>query len=608
MPTERRFHWSFLLALLCCIGVALMFWTTRQWNNLAMYGVIHADAQGYYGYLVAAFLQHTFDWEQVIGSYEHTYFNGSAPDFTVMTEHGRINKYYAGTAVLMFPFFLLGCAVAWLTGQPVDGYSMPFQHSVRLAALFYAMAGLYLLGRYLVRKGLSWPVVSVVVTGVFAGTGLFHYTMMEPGMSHVYSFFLFCAFIFLADRAIALPDRRHLLPLAAVLALIALVRPVNLLIVLSLPFLAGGWRPFILFIRAVFSEKKQSILPALLAVGIVAIQPLTYVLQVGRPFVWSYSGEGFNFLDPEMVNVLFSFRKGLFVYYPWTLLACFGIVALYLRSKAAAIWLAVFLFVAVYVISSWWVWYYGGGFGLRALVEYLPFFAVLMAHLLHTLPRPATWAVAMISLLAVPLNLVQTYQYSKFIIHWASMDRDRYWQVFLKTDQQFEGVFFREEQQAAIAEQVVLHRQSFFTDLEDESPQWGTQGRTDALAHSGRFASRLTKQNPYGTTIGIPFADMGPAGKKRLIASFMVWAEVEQAPLELAYSYNSGERHYGHNYLPCRDQIAKAGEWTEVRTQVDLPAPETDADVLIIYPYTSGSGVIYVDDIRYEFLTMEEAQ
>jgi hypothetical protein len=62
--------------------------------------------------------------------------------FTVMTEHGRVNKYYAGTAVLMLPFFALSCLAAWLLGFPVDGYSVPFHvgHDA-LGALFIRHRG-----------------------------------------------------------------------------------------------------------------------------------------------------------------------------------------------------------------------------------------------------------------------------------------------------------------------------------------------------------------------------------------------------------------------------------------------------------------------------------
>ncbi len=607
MLNDNRHRWLWPITLMACAALALWFGAKREWHNLAMYGMIHADAQGYYGYLVAAFIERSFDWQQVIAAYDQTYYGGGASDFTVMTDHGPVNKYYVGTSLLMLPFFLLACLAAGFMGQPVDGYSVPFHAGMMLAALFYALAGLWCLGRYLRSKGIGWAVICWSALGVFAGTGLFFYTVMEPAMSHVYSFFLFSAFILLADRAILRPERKRLILLAVVSALIALVRPTNAVVVLALPFIAGGWAPFVAFLRTVFTNRKLLLAPLAVAVIIVSIQPLMYVLQVGRPFVWSYSGEGFNFSDPQIMNVLFSFKKGLFVYYPWALLASIGMVALFLRSKASALWLLVFLGVAVYIISSWWSWYYGASFGMRAMVEYLPFFMVLMAYLLQALPVEFRSGVAVLSLLAIPVNLTQTYQYNKFILHWDQMDADRFWQVFLKTDKRYEGIFYR----TAVGENLpsedrILNRFTVHNDMEQDKEGWGNQGRTDRLAFSGRYSSMISGANPYGNTIGIPWREMGPEGRKVLVATFIVRAETERPALALAYSFNAGERNYGHGYLYCTEQVSDKGLWTAVRLIAELPMAESPEHVWVVYPYTTGSDTIHVDDIRYEILTLRE--
>ncbi|MCF8256186.1 MAG: hypothetical protein K9J06_01445 [Flavobacteriales bacterium] len=607
MQSNSRHWWTLPATVAACALLALSVASQREFHNLAMYGLLHADAQGYYGYLVAIFIEHSFHWEQVMAGYRDTYFGGGGADFTVVTEFGRVNKYYAGTAVLMLPFFLLSCAAAWATGSPVDGYSLPFQAGMMLSALTYVMAGLYLLGRFMQRKGIAWHAVAFSIFGCFAGTGVFFYTVFEPGMSHAYSFFLFCAFIFLADRAMTDVSRRALIPLAVVTGLVVLVRPTNAVIVASLPFIAGGWGPFKVFIRTLFDSRGALVAASLATLAVVSIQPLLYWLQVGKPFVWSYGEEGFNFLDPQIVNVLFSYQKGLFVYYPWTLLALFGLVPLFGADRKRALWLLAFLALAVYVVSSWWCWYYGASMGMRAMIDHLPFFILLMAHLLHALSGWTRAAVVMLGMLAVPHNLVQSYQYNKFILHWDSMDNDRYWQVFLRTDARLQGVFYRTEPVAPTAE---MTESSYVaaTDHEQLLPEWGTQGRNQERAFSGTFSCRMGADNPYGTTIGIPWKAMGPQGKRVLVATMMVWSEVEMPQLSFAYSFSAGERHYGHTYLPCGDQVIGQQTWTQVRTVAELPDAGSPEDVWVVYPYTTGSDVIHVDDIRYEIVTLRDAQ
>lgn len=606
MQIDQRDNRILQLTLAACAALALWSAGTREFHNLAMYGLLHADAQGYYGYLVAIFIEHSFDWEQVMAGYRQTYFDGGGADFTVMTEAGRVNKYYAGTAVLMLPFFLLSCTAAWLTGYPADGYSLPFQMGMMGAALTYVLSGLYLLGLYMRRSGLSITATSLSLFGVFAGTGLFFYTVFEPGMSHAYSFFLFCAFIFLADRAIQIPTQKNVLLLSVVLALIALVRPTNAIIVCSMPFIAGGLQPFAAFVRTVFRDGR-SLGPAIIAsVLIVAIQPLMYVLQVGRMFVWSYSGEGFNFLDPHIADVLFSCQKGLFVYYPWTFLALGGLVPLLFRNRSLSLLLLAFLGVSVYVVSSWWCWYYGSSFGMRAMIEYLPFFALLMANLLHGLKGRILWPVAAVGLLTVPVNLIQSYQYNKFILHWDSMDCERYRQVFLRTDRALQGVFYRKDPPVP-DEGSTASRYAISTDLEELRTEWGVQGRTELRSSSGQYSSMLTTDNPYGTTIGIPWSVMGDSGQRVLVATFMVWSEVGMPELSLAYSFNAGDEHYGHTYLPLGNQVLEAKEWTKVRVVAEIPTPKSNDDVWIAYPYTTRGDTVFVDDISYELLTLKSS-
>ena len=605
MRADGRGKWLWYGTLALCVVVALFFGQKREWHNLAMYGMIHADAQGYYGYLVATFIEHSFDWEQVISSYADVYFGGGGADFTVMTEHGRVNKYYAGTAVLMLPFFALSCLAAWLLGFPVDGYSVPFHVGMMLGALSYVIAGLALLGSWLRGRGFSYGMISAAAAGVFLGTGLFYYTVMEPAMSHAYSFFLFCAFIPAADLAMQRVDTRSLTLLSMVLALIVLVRPTNVVIVLAMPFVAGGFSPFMVFLNGLFQKKKLFMTALSVTVLIVGIQPIFYLLQVGRPLVWSYSGEGFDFTDPQVLNVLFSYQKGLFVYYPWTLFAVFGLVAMLVVDTARALWLAVFLSVSVYVVSSWWNWYYGSSFGMRAMIDHLPFFMVMMAYLLRAVPSSVRMFLIPLSMLAVPLNFIQTFQYNKFIIHWDGMDRERYWKVFLRTAPHFEGIFYRTESGPLFNEADVERVHVLATDLEDLGDDWGTQGRTDARAFSGQWSSLIGKDNPYGPTIGVPWASAGnEEGKRFLKLTMMAWADKAFSNLQVAYSFNAGERHYGHNYIDLSTQLTDARLWVEVTHIAEVAPPESSEDTWILYPYTTGNKDIFVDDIRYEVVTV----
>jgi hypothetical protein len=591
--------------LLSLTAVALLS-LSSVFDNEAMYGRIHADAQGYYGYLIAIFIEQSFDWEQVIRPYADTYFNGGGSDFTVQSEFGRINKYYSGTAILILPFFLITCLFAWLLGFPVDGYSDPFQLGIMFSALFYAGVGMCYLSRFFETKGISKSISLLTVTLLLFATGLFHYSIAEPAMSHVYSFGLVCVFMYRVDRWLTLSTRADLIWASVTFGLIVLVRPVNGLVIFSVPFIADGLGPLWDKLKAKSGVISKLSIGVLLVFGVLMFQSFMYMAQVAKPLVWSYQNEGFNFADPEILNVLFSYKKGFFVYTPLAFLSAIGLLFYLFKKPKQGMWLALFISLVVYVISCWWNWYYGGSFGHRAMIEYLPFFAFGLAFLLQELSKPLRGVVVSLSLVFVAVNLIQTYQYSKFILHWVEMDKDRYWEVFLKTGREYDGIFYRDKQELTLpAENVILQKVAFQSDLE-AGTEWGQQGLNTEMAYSGKKSTLVNSKSYYGSTLGIPVSAFGIEGNKQLFVSAMVWSEEAFPDLSVAYSYRGTEQDYAHEYVGIGQLISKKEQWVKVEHIVPLTVAQDSTHTLILYPMSKGEENIYLDDIRYEIITLKE--
>ena len=137
------------------------------------------------------------------------------------------------------------------------------------------------------------------------------------------------------------------------------------------------------------------------------------------------------------MNVLFSFRKGLFVYTPLILLAGFGLIAI-LSKPVKLISMMIFLALSTYIIASWWNWYYGDSFGLRAFIDYYGIYALLIALFLNRLSfKGDKLFLTLLFLPFIGLNLFQTWQYSNWIINPYSMNKEKYEYVFLKSDSTF---------------------------------------------------------------------------------------------------------------------------------------------------------------------------
>ncbi len=407
-----------------------------NWGRNFWRGILEADAKGYYAYLPAVFIYKDLNFGFFDAVEKDKYYDENLfYDYRMGANGQTINKYYAGTALAELPFFLIAHATSAALGFEPDGYSKPYPVLITVAALFYLLVGLVFLNRFLKTYALKeWQRGLTLMAAVF-GTHLFYYTVVEPGMSHVYSFAFICMFLYFSRSFFSSFHKNHIPLLAAILAIVILIRPVNALIVFILPFVAGDRETFKNGLAAVLQDKLTLAIGFGVFLAILSIQPIIYKLSAGSFFVYSYGTESFNFLSPHLFDILFSYRKGLFLYTPLLLLSLTGGYFLWKSSRYAFYAWFGFLVLITYVFSSWWMWYYGGSFSSRVYVEYIPLFMVLLALSLKGIrsKRARHLYVTLIVLLVVVCQ-VQTYQYRYYQIHWSDMTKEKYWNVFLRID------------------------------------------------------------------------------------------------------------------------------------------------------------------------------
>jgi hypothetical protein len=407
-----------------------------HWGKDYWKGILGADAKGYYAYLPAIFIYDDLNFGFFDEIEKKKYFSENLYyEYRTTFEGQVINKYYSGTGLAQLPFFLLGHLAAYLTDADLDGYSRPYMIWINIGAIIYLLIGLFFLIRILDFYKISeWNKVLVLLAVVF-GTNLFYYTVKEPGMSHIYSFAFVSMFVFYAKQYFIHFPKRNVLILAALLGIIVLIRPVNGLVVFILPFLSGHFKTLKHGVYFLLSYPGLFISGVVIFLAIISIQLIIYKISTGHFFVYSYQQEGFNFLEPHFIDILFSYRKGLFLYTPMYLLSFVGIYFLWRRSKFEFFSWIFFFVLITYVFSSWWMWYYGGSFSSRVYVELLPVFMILLALLLDRVKKIRVKAVFVsLIFLFIFICQVQTYQYRYYQIHWSDMDKEKYWDVFLRID------------------------------------------------------------------------------------------------------------------------------------------------------------------------------
>ncbi|NVO20411.1 MAG: hypothetical protein HXX13_11960 [Bacteroidetes bacterium] len=397
-------------------------------------GSMEADGKGYYAYLPAIFIYHDLSFGFFDTIENKVYENPNLKYNYLRTYNGdTINKYFSGTAVCMLPFFLLGHLTTLLACTIADGYSYYYMLWIHIGALFYLFVGLFALQQLLRTYEIEEKWISLTMAAAVFGTNLFYYTLTEYSMSHLYSFTMITAFLLMARRYF-----KQNLPVSLFLSFIflgitCLIRPVNCIILLTVPFIAGDYQILKQGIVSLKDHWYWFLGGMLISLIILSIQPLIYYLQTGSFLVYSYPGEGFNFKDPHISDVLFSYRKGLFIYTPLTLLSLAGLILLWKDNKYGFTMSAIFLLAFTYMVSSWHMWFYGGSFSQRVFIDILALFSILLAMSLQKLPKG--WIRKCYISLVVVLILFcqfQTYQYRHMVIHWSDMTKERYWNNFFK--------------------------------------------------------------------------------------------------------------------------------------------------------------------------------
>ena len=388
------------------------------WRN-----TIRSDAKGYYGYLVALFIRHDLGQEP------------TAWEYVQETPHGTLNKYFSGTAVMMAPWFFLGQALTALDGSaPSDGHGEYHMKALAIGGWTYLLLGLLALRALLSGMGVRDAVIAWTTLGLGLGTVLLQYSAVQPGWSHVYSFCAVSVFLLLVHRLERGAPLSWAIAAAALLGLIILIRPVNGLVLLATPIVAGSGTPALL--HKLWHGRRVLFLAILAGALVVAVQPLLWYLQTGRWIEWGYRNEGFHWDRPEVLEVLFGFRRGLFLWTPLLLLPALCALLLWRTDRVRSGFSVAYWAINTYVIASWWIWYYGSGFGSRVYIDHLPVLAIPMALVLNNAPRRWWTAARAYIALCTALFLAQFVQYHRGILHHEHMDRDKYKATFLRFGQQ----------------------------------------------------------------------------------------------------------------------------------------------------------------------------
>ncbi len=571
------------------------------------------DIFGYYLYLPFTFiyrdlgLEHFSVVEGIIEKYQNTAgFYQAMP----MPDGRWVMKYPMGMAVLYSPWFFIGHMWALMSGYEADGFSFPYQASLLYGSFMYTLAGLVLFRKAMLRF-FNPCLTSVLLVLIPFGTNYMIHTVWHGQglMSHNYLFFLFAAILWLTVRWHDKPEMKTALLLGLSIGLAALSRPTEILVGL-VPVLWG------VFDRSSLQNKwllviknwKQILSAFLLVFLIGSLQLIYFKLLTGKFFYNSYggnAGEGMEFLEPYIIEVLFSFRKGWLLYTPLMALAIFGFFSLWKRKPEVFFSVFIFFVLSLYVIASWSCWWYADSFSQRAVIPGYVLLSLPLGFFLQGfMQRP--WFVKApvfaLLILIVVFNQFQSWQFLNGYIHSSRMTKAAYMAVFMKTSPppQLEQLWLVDR-----------------TKSPEQLLQSGRKFRSCTLAHytfdEYGFADSLALGGSDGVFVLSPDQRFSPMYETDWMGlslhefgiikvSARVWSEFSTAenPFYLTATFMHNGYAYAYKSQMPDPDVFKPGKWNDVEMYYLTPEVRKAYDPFRVTIWLPGSKPVLVDEMKVE--------
>jgi hypothetical protein len=411
------------IALICSL---YLIWLTQHYPPVKDHRAIIHDVTSYYGYLPAWHIYEDIDF-----GFADTLPPGEPLDalwYNQLPNGQRFQKMTLGLAYFYAPSFYL--ADAYVLKHPEyhrNGFSKPYQWALTLNTLLFGLISIWLFQKIL-RMHVNPPVAGVVMLLIFGATNLPYYISMAPGLSHVYSFFLLCVQWLISLNLKRKMTVSGIFGLVLITSWLVLIRPTNLMPAL-LPLLIIFPRDWIQFLK----RSPIAWILVFLAFIIIWMPQFLYWKHVsGHWIFYSYDNERFFFNDPKIFEGLFGFRKGWLVYSPVMIFALAGLFVQSADMRPYKTFLLLTLPVYLWVIFSWWCWWYGGSYGSRVMIEYYPILALFMGSFVQWIFKKKVfrWFALVMACFFIWLNHLQLRQFHGGILHWDSMTLKAYKAIF----------------------------------------------------------------------------------------------------------------------------------------------------------------------------------
>ena len=561
------------------------------------------DVFGYYLYLPSYFNYSdlTLSNQEWLTDIVDKYKTTSTLYQIYMVEAGKwVIKYTMGLSILYAPFYFIANVISGPLGCPADGFSLPYQYSITIGGLIYAIIGLFYFSKVLLHF-FRQNVASIVLILVFFGTNYFQLTIYDGTLlSHNFLFTFYAILVYYTIKWYDDKKIKYAVFIGLAVGMITIIRPSEAICIL-IPLL---WSPgtdnyFAGKLQLLKSDFIQIVIICFCAFMLVLPQLLYWKEITGSYLYYSYTnpGEGFDFLAPHTYDFLFSFRKGWFIYTPIMIFAFIGLYSLYKKRIAVFYTILAFIILDIYISSSWTTWWYAGGsFSSRSLVPAYVLLAIPLGFFVEKIKLCPTYIKIVsgsIGLLLITLNLFQTWQFENNILSKERMTIDYYFAIFGKTkvEEKNKKLLLVDRSTEAFQE---------FNNQEDYQGKLVYENRFDEytdMASNNTGVFILDKDNRFSPGIDIKYKNLTKYDHAWIRISTKIFIPEgydEETPLLVA-TFNYKNQPYKYRAYEIKKDDIKYNGWNTINFDYLTPEIRTDEDNLKVYLWHRGDRQVLVD-------------
>lgn len=560
--SQHKYNWS-LLALIVSILFIVLFRSTHIRDR-----EISWDVFGYYLPLQATVIEndpmlHNPEWVHNTVK-EHdlagtTYFISS-------NDQGHTMYFFMfGMAIMYALFFFAGHIGAGMFGFAQDGLSPPYQYAMIFGCMIYTIVGLVVLRKILKHYVSDLSAAITIILIVFA-TNYSHHMSLK-NLETVNVLFMFSTLIIWNTiKWYQAYKLTNMLFVVVSLALMTLIKPSEILFAL-VPLLWGvtSIKSFRQRLE-LWWEHRKSIAISAAVFGVIMLPQMLYWKHMTGQFIYdSYKnpGVGLDLLNPHIIESLFGYRKGWFIYTPVMIFSFVGMYFMY-KKKKELFWGIVLPFsLAFYIIVSWTEYWYGAGFSNRPVITQYSLLAIPFAFFLEHVIQAHLWKRVVVTALFgffLFLNQFQWWQLRNYILDPYKTTGEYYWAIFLKTS-------VTEEDR-----KYLLVNRNFSGVQQMDHPEWYSSRR-----YSFESELKFDANKEFLLDKRIPYHALTQRDHAWIESNFEIYMPDTTAVIHLCLKFERKEGCYGDKYYKI-EQL-KPG-WNKMSFKYLTPEIRSTEDIL----------------------------